>query len=66
MLLRADYSTAALLGKPRLGNRSDFSINSYLPSLLLLPAAIHAVLTDVVRVDLASGREQRKVFLSGA
>jgi acylglycerol lipase len=41
-------------------------INSYLPSLLLLPAAIHAVLTDVVRVDLAAGRDQRKVFLSGA
>jgi len=45
---------------------TDRSINSYLPSLLLLPAAIHAVLTDVVQVDLANGREQRKVFLSGA
>ncbi|RSH94104.1 hypothetical protein EHS25_006758 [Saitozyma podzolica] len=41
-------------------------VNSYLPSALLLPSALHAVLTDVVRRDLASGKEQRKVFLSGA
>ncbi|KAK4685570.1 acylglycerol lipase, partial [Tremellales sp. Uapishka_1] len=41
-------------------------VNSYLPSLLLLPAALHAVLTDVVQDDLAQGRKQRKVFLSGA
>ncbi|ORY27166.1 lysophospholipase [Naematelia encephala] len=41
-------------------------INSYIPSLLLLPAAVHAVLSDVVSSDLAKGREQRKVFLSGA
>ncbi|KIR58751.1 lysophospholipase [Cryptococcus bacillisporus CA1873] len=41
-------------------------INSYLPSLLLLPAAVHVVLTDVVQNDLAQGREQRKVFLSGS
>ncbi|KAL7424075.1 hypothetical protein Q5752_001660 [Cryptotrichosporon argae] len=41
-------------------------VHSYIPSLLLLPAALHAVLTDVVRVDLTAGREQRKVFLSGA
>nr|XP_031862767.1 uncharacterized protein CI109_001779 [Kwoniella shandongensis]KAA5529839.1 hypothetical protein CI109_001779 [Kwoniella shandongensis] len=41
-------------------------MNSYIPSLLLLPAALHVVLTDVVQNDLARGREQRKVFLSGA
>ncbi|WVQ78304.1 hypothetical protein IAT38_000389 [Cryptococcus sp. DSM 104549] len=41
-------------------------MNSYLPSLLLLPAALHVVLTDVVQNDLAHGRAQRKVFLSGA
>lgn len=41
-------------------------MNSYLPSALLLPSALHAVLTDVVRRDLANGKEQRKVFLSGA
>ncbi|CAD6582923.1 MAG: alpha-tubulin [Tremellales sp. Tagirdzhanova-0007] len=41
-------------------------VNSYLPSLLLLPAALHVVLTDVVQNDLNHGREQRKVFLSGA
>lgn len=43
-----------------------FRINSYLPSLLLLPAAVHVVLTDLVQNDLAQGREQRKVFLSGS
>ncbi|KAI9638156.1 lysophospholipase [Dioszegia hungarica] len=41
-------------------------MHSYLPSLLLLPAALHVVLTDVVRNDLAHGREQRKVFTCGA
>ncbi|OXG93101.1 lysophospholipase [Cryptococcus neoformans A2-102-5] len=41
-------------------------INSYLPSLLLLTAAVHVVLTDVVQNDLSQGREQRKVFLSGS
>lgn len=33
---------------------------------MLLPAALHAVLTDVVRRDLQDGIEQRKVFLCGA
>lgn len=41
-------------------------VNSYLPSLSLLPAALHAVLTDVVRFDLGAERKQRRVFLSGA
>lgn len=41
-------------------------VHSYLPSLLLLPAALHVVLTDVVKTDLANGREQRKVFTCGA
>lgn len=41
-------------------------VHSYLPSLDLLPAALHAVLTDVMRNDLANSRNQRKVFLSGA
>lgn len=41
-------------------------MNSFLPSLALLPAALHTVLTDVVRLDLAERRNQRKVFLSGA
>lgn len=45
---------------------ADESLNSYLPSLLLLPASVHAVLTDVVKEDLRKGRQQRKVFLSGA
>jgi hypothetical protein len=33
---------------------------------MFLPSAVHVVLTDVVRHDIAQGREQRKVFLSGA
>ncbi|EKD01598.1 lysophospholipase [Trichosporon asahii var. asahii CBS 8904] len=41
-------------------------INSYLPSLNLLPAAVHAVLSDVAHWDISSGRHQRQVFLSGA
>lgn len=41
-------------------------VNSFIPSLLLLPAALHVVLTDVVANDLAAGRCQSKVFLSGA
>ena len=45
---------------------AHYSVNSFIPSLLLLPAALHAVLTDVVAKDLAAGRAQSKVFLSGA
>ncbi|ODO03330.1 lysophospholipase [Cryptococcus wingfieldii CBS 7118] len=41
-------------------------INSYLPSLLLLPSAVHVVLTDLAQNDIANGRKQKKVFLSGA
>ncbi|WVQ70014.1 uncharacterized protein L199_008238 [Kwoniella botswanensis] len=41
-------------------------VHSYLPSFLVLPAALHVCLTDVVQQDLANGREQRKVFLCGA
>ncbi|WVW83037.1 hypothetical protein I302_105054 [Kwoniella bestiolae CBS 10118] len=41
-------------------------VHSYLPSFLVLPAALHVCLTDIVQQDLASGREQRKVFLCGA
>nr|ODN88525.1 lysophospholipase [Cryptococcus depauperatus CBS 7855] len=41
-------------------------VHSYLPSLLLLTSALHVVLADVVQNDLAHGRTQRKVFLSGA
>nr|XP_019013572.1 lysophospholipase [Kwoniella pini CBS 10737]OCF52353.1 lysophospholipase [Kwoniella pini CBS 10737] len=41
-------------------------VHSYLPSLILLPSALHVVLTDVVQQDLAKGRDQRKVFLCGA
>ncbi|RXK39497.1 lysophospholipase [Tremella mesenterica] len=41
-------------------------VHSFLPSLLLLSAALHVVLTDTVMRDLDGGRKQRKVFLSGA
>jgi acylglycerol lipase len=47
-------------------NTTDIRVNSYVPSLLLLPAALHCVLTDVLSTDIVGGREQRKVFLSGA
>lgn len=50
----------------RITSLTLFRINSYLPSLLLLTAAVHVVLTDVVQNDLSQGREQRKVFLSGS
>ena len=33
---------------------------------MLLTAALHAVLTDVVRNDLDRGKQQRQIFLSGA
>lgn len=45
---------------------ADGRINSYLPSIELLPSALQAVLTDVVGWDLEHGRKQRQVFLSGA
>jgi hypothetical protein len=32
----------------------------------MLTSAIHAVLQDVVKVDVENGRKQRKVFLSGS
>ncbi|WWC61076.1 uncharacterized protein I303_103654 [Kwoniella dejecticola CBS 10117] len=41
-------------------------VHSYLPSFILLPAALHVVLTDVVQQDLLRGKDQRKVFLCGA
>ncbi|BEJ04485.1 hypothetical protein CcaverHIS641_0203020 [Cutaneotrichosporon cavernicola] len=41
-------------------------VNSYLPSLDLLPAALHTVLTDVVMWDLKQDRKQQQVFLCGA
>ncbi|WOO84476.1 Caffeoylshikimate esterase [Vanrija pseudolonga] len=41
-------------------------INSYIPSIHLLPAAVHTVLKDVVGWDLAHGRTQKQVFISGA
>jgi hypothetical protein len=42
------------------------SIHAHLPDPHLLTAAVYAVLQDVVRVDLAHGKQQREVFLSGA
>lgn len=42
------------------------SIHSYLPATAVLPAALHAVMSDVVANDVKAGKEQRKAFLSGA
>jgi acylglycerol lipase len=63
-LTRLTFSMATPQGGSTLDDTDD-RVNSYVPSLLLLPSALHTVLTDLVCVDLQNGREQRKVFLSG-